>query len=224
MELLKKLRIKTKQKDLYIEALTHSSYAHENEVNSYERLEFLGDAVLQLIITEYLYQKFPDDEGVLTKKRAMYVCEQALYNYGQQIGLNKYLKLGKGEISNPDNIRPAIIADAVEALLGAIFLDKGYGYTKKFVYQNIISIIEKDQTEFCKDYKTTFQELVQTEKKSLEYFVLEEKGPAHDRYYKIAVKIDGIVYGIGEGGSKKVAEQEAAKKALEKSNYRFLKK
>ncbi len=217
MELLKKLQIKTTNFALYEQALTHTSYANEYDVASYERLEFLGDAVLQLVITEYLFQTSDEDEGVLTKKRASLVCEQALYIYGDKIGISDYIKLGRGEREAGSATNKAIIADITEAFLGALFLDKGYYGVQNFVWENIIPLIEQEAEKFLVDYKTRFQELVQTEKKSLAYVLLSETGPAHDKQYEIAVQVDGITYGVGKGSSKKEAEQNAAKAALEKS-------
>ncbi len=217
MSLLKKLKIKTKNQALYEEALTHTSYANEHNVPSYERLEFLGDAVLQLVITEYLFKKEKTDEGILTKLRAQFVCENALYIYGKKIGIDKYIKLGRGESEMGSMASKAIIADITEAFLGALFLDKGYDATKKFICQTIVPIIETEGEQFLVDYKTKLQEAMQTEKRSLEYVLLSEKGPAHHRQYEIAVCIGGIQYGVGTGSSKKEAEQNAAQAALEKS-------
>ncbi len=220
MEILKKLKIDTRNNELYQEALTHSSYANEKKVNSYERLEFLGDAVLQLVITEYLYKTNTSDEGELTKKRAKLVCENALYIYGIRLGISDYILLGRGEAESGGGKSKAIIADITEAFLGAVFLDQGYVSVKNFIYKNIIPIIEQKQEDFMDDYKTEFQEFVQTKKKSVEYFLLSESGPAHNKKYKVAVKIDDITYGVGVGSSKKTAEQNAAKAALKKSNIK----
>ncbi len=217
MEFLKKIQIETNNYKLYEEALTHTSYANEHDVASYERLEFLGDAVLQLVISEYLFQNEKDDEGELTKKRARLVCENALYIYGKRIGIENYIKLGRGESEAGSQTSKTIIADITEAFLGALFLDKGYENTKKFVFKKIIPIVIAEGEKFLIDYKTKFQELVQTEKRSLAYVVLKEKGPAHDRHYEIAVRVNGITYGIGKGSSKKEAEQNAAREALKKS-------
>ncbi len=217
MKLLKKFNIQTDNEELYIQALTHTSYSNEVGDPSYERLEFLGDAVLELIITEYLYKKDEADEGVLTKKRAMYVCENALHIYGTKLELNDYIRLGRGEIEAGGKERKVIVADVMEAFLGAIFLDKGFSFVKKFVYNNIIPIIENDDSIFIEDFKSKLQELVQTDKRSLTYVLVAEKGPSHDKEYTVAVKIDDIIYGKGRAGSKKEAEQQAAKDALEKS-------
>ncbi len=217
MELLKRFNITTSNLDLYEKALTHSSYANEMDKESYQRLEFLGDAVLDLIISEYLYFISDGDEGILTKKRALYVCEQALYLYGIKLKIADHIKLGKGELETGGRNRKAIIADVVESFLGAIFIDKGFDFTKKIVFRFIIPIIEDKNNVFGEDYKSTFQELVQTDKKSVQYVVLKEEGLSHEKKFTVAVKMDNIVFGIGIGSSKKEAEQSAAKKALEKS-------
>ena len=216
MKLLDKFNLKTNNIALYQEALTHSSYANEEEVESYQRLEFLGDAVLELIISEYLYFIYDGDEGILTKKRAVYVCENALYIFGLKLGIDSYIKLGKGENETGGRESKTIIADVVESFFGAIFLDKGYDYTKQFVFKYIVPIIEDETNDFYEDYKSKFQELVQTDKKRLKYVVIKEDGVAHQKQFTVAVKLDGVVYGIGKAQSKKEAEQNAAKSALEK--------
>ena len=210
------LGIETKNEDLYIEAFTHTSYANEKNVNSYERLEYLGDAVLELIMSEYLYKKTNYEEGTMTKLRSSYVCEDALYEYSLKLGLNDYLRLGHGEKEHGGKYRKAIVADIFEAFIGAMYLDKGLEFTSNYLNDNIIKYINNNY-EFFHDYKTKLQELVQTDKKSLEYIIVREEGPAHDRTFEVEVRIDGILYGTGVGNSKKKAEQEAAKEALEKS-------
>lgn len=217
MELLNKLNISTKNESLYEQALTHTSYSNEEHVMHYERLEFLGDVVLGLSISEYLYKKYPDEEGTLTKLRAQYVCEGALYTYGLELGINEYIRLGKGEMGSGGRKRKVIVADVVESFLGALFLDKGFDETNKFIKKNIIPIIELGRVDLAADYKSELQELVQTDRRSLEYSVINEEGPAHLKEYTIVVKIDNLVYGQGIAGSKKEAEQLAAKDALEKS-------
>lgn len=202
---------------LFEQALTHTSYANENNVLSYERLEFLGDAVLDLIISEYLYLKTSDNEGIMTKTRANYVCEQALYEYSLAIGLDKYIKLGKGEMEAGERKKKAIIADVFESFIGALFLDKGLEAVKSFIYEKIIPLIENNKISFSDDYKSTLQELVQTDKKSLEYVVIKEEGPSHDKTFTVEVKIDNVIYGRGVAHTKKEAEQLAAKDALNKS-------
>ena len=214
--MFEKLGIKTKNENLYLEAFTHTSYANEKNVNSYERLEYLGDAVLELIMSEYLYKKTNYEEGTMTKLRSSYVCEDALYEYSLKLGLNDYLRLGHGEKEHGGKYRKAIVADIFEAFIGAMYLDKGIEFTSNYLNDNIIKYINNNY-EFFHDYKTKLQELVQTDKKSLEYIIVREEGPAHDRTFEVEVRIDGILYGTGVGNSKKKAEQEAAKEALEKS-------
>ena len=210
------LGIETKNENLYLEAFTHTSYANEKNVNSYERLEYLGDAVLELIMSEYLYKKTDYEEGTMTKLRSSYVCEAALYEYSLKLGLNEYLRLGHGEREHGGKYRKAIVADIFEAFIGAMYLDKGLEFTSNYLNEKIIKHINNNY-EFFHDYKTKLQELVQTDKKSLEYVIIREEGPAHDRTFEVEVRIDGILYGTGIGNSKKKAEQEAAREALEKS-------
>lgn len=216
MDLFSKYKIKTKNKELYIRALTHTSYANESGTISYERLEYLGDAVLELIMSEYLYNNTDCPEGEMTKIRANYVCEEALYNYSLALGLNEFLLLGVGEEENGGRMRKAIVADIFEAFIGAMFLDKGLEVVKTFLYKYVIPIIEENKMSFLHDYKSTLQEYVQTDKKSLEYVIVAESGPAHNKEFTSVVKIDGRVYGTGTAHSKKEAEQAAAADALAK--------
>lgn len=223
MEILNKLNIKPNDISLYETAFCHTSYANENKKESYERLEFLGDAVLELLMSDYLYNKKEYSEGKMTKIRAHYVCETANYEYSMRIGLDKYLKLGVGEEDNGGRQNKAIISDIFESFLGALYLDQGIDVTRNFFNENIIPLIENHEVDFFDDYKSALQEYVQTDKKSLEYRLVEETGPAHNRHFKIEVIIDNIVYGVGEAGSKKSAEQEAAKNALSKAQKGRLK-
>ena len=217
MELLNKLEIPYKNEKLYQTALTHTSYANENGVKSYERLEYLGDAVLELIISEYLFKNTEYEEGKMTKYRSHYVCENANFEYSNRLGLNEYLKLGHGEEERGGKYRKAIVADIFESFIGAMYLDLGFDYVKNFIYKNIIPIIEDKTIDFFDDYKSVLQELVQTDKKSLEYIVVNEEGPAHDKIFTVEVRIDNIVYGKGIAHSKKEAEQIAAHDALMKA-------
>ena len=216
MDLFSKYKIKTKNKEIYIRALTHTSYANESNTISYERLEYLGDAVLELIMSEYLYNNTNYPEGEMTKIRANYVCEEALYNYSLELGLNEFLLLGVGEEENGGRMRKAIVADIFEAFIGAMFLDKGIDTVKTFIYKHVIPIIEKSEMSFLHDYKSTLQELVQTGKKSVVYELVGESGPAHNKTFAARAIVDGIVLGEGTGSSKKNAEQMAAKEALSK--------
>jgi len=193
-------------------ALTHSSYSNEHGTLNYERLEFLGDAVLQVITSEYFYLNTDLSEGDMSKIRASYVCEQALAEYSKKVGIDKYIKVGHGQ---EKDINDTIIADCFESVLGAIYLDQGFDIAKKYVYDVVIPYIEAKHT-FFGDYKSVLQELVQTDKKSLEYVLINESGPAHDKRFMVEVRIDNIVYGVGVGRSKKEAEQKAACDAYKK--------
>ena len=216
-ELYDKFNIIPNHEKLYIEAFTHTSYANEHQTKSYERLEYLGDAVLELVMSEYLFKNTEEEEGKMTKLRAHYVCESALYEYSLRLGLNKYLLLGHGEEATGGRMRKAIVADIFESFTGAMFLDQGLDFVKNFIYGNIIPLIERKEVDFFSDYKSVLQELVQTERRSLEYVVVDEEGPAHNKMFTVEVKIDDIIYGKGTAHSKKEAEQEAAKDALKKA-------
>lgn len=216
-ELYEKFNIIPNHESLYVEAFTHTSYANEHNTKSYERLEYLGDAVLELIMSDYLFKNTEYEEGKMTKLRAHYVCEVALYEYSIRLGLNKYLLLGHGEEVTGGRNRKAIVADIFESFTGAMYLDQGLEFVKKFIYSNIIPLIEKKEVDFFSDYKSVLQELVQTEKRSLEYDVIDEEGPAHNKTFTVEVRIDNIIYGKGTAHSKKEAEQEAAKDALRKA-------
>lgn len=216
-ELFNKLDIKPKDMRLYTTAFSHSSYANEHKAKGdYEKLEFLGDSVVDLVIADYLYSHNGENEGEMTKIRASYVCENALYEYSTNLGLNKYIKVGHGEEKEGGKYKKAIVADIFEALMGAIYLDLGYATARKTVLNIIVPYIEDPNVTFFSDYKSALQEYVQTEQKSVFYELIDETGPSHDRTFKVVAKIEDMVYGVGEGGSKKEAEQEAAKKALEK--------
>ena len=214
-ELFNKLNIVPKDINLYKAAFSHSSYVNEHKVkNDYERLEFLGDAVLDLVVADYLYNKYKETEGEMTKVRASYVCENANYEYSLSLNLQDYILLGNGE--SKDGIKKAILADIFEALMGAIYVDLGYSTARNTILRIIVPYIENPNVNFFSDYKSSLQEMVQTNQKSLEYNLIGESGPAHDKRFTVEVRIDGIVYGIGYGTTKKEAEQVAAKEALEK--------
>lgn len=217
MEILKQLGITPNKLELYETAFTHTSFAYENGMESYERLEYLGDAVLELVMSEYLYQNTEYEEGMMTKLRAHYVCETALYEYSIRLKLNEYLKLGHGEEQTGGKYRKAIVADIFESFIGALFLDQGIACAKKFIYDTVIPCIQNQEFDFFSDYKSKLQELVQTDQRSVNYHIIKEEGPAHNKTFTAVVEIDDIVYGTGVAHSKKEAEQEAAKNALEKS-------
>ena len=214
-ELFNKLGITPKNINLYKTAFSHSSYVNEHKVkNDYERLEFVGDAVLDLVIADYLYNNYKETEGEMTKVRASYVCENANYCYSEGLGLENYILVGNGE--KESGLKKAIVADIFEALMGAIYIDLGYATVRNTILRIIVPYIEDPNVNFFSDYKSSLQEMVQTQQQSLEYNLVNEEGPAHDKRFTVEVKIDDIVYGVGYGTSKKEAEQEAAKAALEK--------
>ncbi len=216
-EIFNKLGINPKNLLLYEQAFIHTSYAHENNLDySYETLEFLGDAALDLIVSDYLYKEHSFQEGEMTKIRASYVCENALYEYATDLGFSDFVKLGQGEINTGGNHKKAILADIFEAFIAAIYLDLGYEKAKEVALNIIVPYIENKDVLFLSDYKSELQEVVQDLQKSLSYILLEEEGPAHNKKFKMAVKIDDIIYGEGIGHTKKEAEQEAAKSALMK--------
>lgn len=212
MQLLKGLNIKPKDISLYETAFTHTSYSNEHSnCESYERLEFLGDAVLELIISDYLYNEKHLEEGTMTKMRSSYVCEEACATYSNDLGFDKYIRLGSGE----NGASVTILADVFESFIGATYLDQGFDFTSELVLKVITKYINKG-VDFLHDYKSELQELVQTVKKSVIYEVIDEKGPAHDKVFTCQVKVDDIIMGVGTGTSKKSAEQQAAKVALSK--------
>ena len=209
-----------KNKSLLELALTHSSYANEskNHMAYNERLEFLGDAVLQLVTSEKLYTENPNmPEGKMSKTRAALVCEDALANYSKQIDLGRFMLLGKGEDNTGGRERPSILADAFEALIGAIFLDGGIAPAKKFVLRFL-----NDTTLHLQDYKTLLQEIIQQNPgERLSYIVVKEEGPDHDKSFTVEVHLNSNPIGHGAGKSKKQAEQQAAKEALGLMGYHF---
>ncbi len=216
-ELFFRLGIKPHDIRLYETAFSHSSYSNEHKVKSnYERLEFLGDAVLDLVVADYLYTNFKEDEGEMTKVRASYVCENANFEYATNLHLNQYILVGHGEEREGGKYKKAIVADIFEALMGAIYVDLGYATVRRVILNIIVPYIEDPKVTFFSDYKSALQECVQTEQKNLHYELIDEQGPAHDKRFTVEVKIDGIIFGKGVGNSKKEAEQEAAKEALEK--------
>ena len=215
--LFKKLNIKPKDNKYYIVAFQHSSYVNENHLKSdYERLEFLGDAVLELSVSDYLYKNLEIKEGDMTKLRASYVCENALFEYSKELELSNYIKVGHGEEIDGGRYKKVILADIFEALMGAIYLDLGFDVAKRVILEIIVPYIENPNVIFFSDYKSALQECVQTEQRSLTYEVVGEEGPPHNKTFSVIVKVDGIIYGSGVAASKKEAEQEAAKNALEK--------
>ena len=207
-----------KDKELLQKALTHTSYAYENNVQSNEKLEFLGDSILEFISSKYLYQEYPElKEGEMTKVRASVVCEKSLYKIAKLHNFSDFLNLGKSEQKTRGNQRPAILADSVEAVIAAIYLDGGIEPAEKFIIENLkeeIKIASKHVGD--KDYKTVLQEKLQIHGDvKIEYSIIQETGPDHDKTFEAEVKCDGRILASGEGKSKKEAQMQAAKKALE---------
>lgn len=200
-------------------ALTHSSCANESRgrLQSNERLEFLGDSILGMVVAEHLFRNHPDlPEGELTRTRAALVCEDSLVEVAQELGLGDYLKLGKGEEAGGGRTRPSIRADAVEAVLAAVYLDGGIGSARKIIQEYILSK-EVAGWKVSRDYKTSLQELVQRESgQVLKYRLTGESGPDHNKRFFVEVELNGAALGSGEGRSKKEAEQMAARVAIEK--------
>ena len=210
----KNLGVTFKDKNLLVESLTHSSYANEHNTKHNERLEFLGDAVLELCMSNYLFNNYKIAEGQMTKKRATYVCEDALVVYALKIHLNDYLLLGHGEEASGGRDRRALIADAFEAVIGAVFLDQGFDAVNSLF--NKIVIPHLNIIEYS-DSKSQLQELVQADKRTINYEIIREFGPSHDKTFEAIVKLEGdIVLGHGVGKTKKEAEQNAAFEALKK--------
>ena len=204
-------------------AFTHTSYANEHrllKISHNERLEFLGDAVLQLIISEYLYTKYPKrTEGDLSKLRSMIVREESLAGFARDCQFDQFIKLGRGEEKSGGRNRDTILGDLFEAFLGALLLDKGVEAVKSFLYQVMIPKVEAGDFERVTDYKTKLQELLQINGDvEITYQVVSETGPAHAKNFEVAVLINGRKSGQGQGRSKKLAEQEAAKNAFEKES------
>ena len=206
----------------YLErAVTHSSYSNETGARNHhllcnERLEFLGDSVLSLVVSNYLYTHFSEyPEGTLTRIRSAVVCEAALASFAEKIGLGEFLLLGKGEAQNGGAQKPAILADAFEALLAAIYLDGGMDCAKEFVLR-FVKDSEKYTGDYAfKDYKTILQEIIQRNpEERLEYVLVGESGPAHDKTFEVEIHLNSNVIGKGTGHSKKLAEQAAAGEAL----------
>lgn len=213
-----------KNKDLLSEALTHSSYANERKaqhIKYNERLEFLGDAVLSIVVSDYIFSHCPElPEGELTKLRASLVCEKSLFEFAKKIDLGSYLVLSKGERNNGGAERPSILSDAFEALIAAIYIDGGMEPAAKHILNFVIPSIKNSHKKKVKDYKTTLQEIVQKNPgEKLEYVLIGESGPDHNKHFVVEVHLNSNVIGKGGGRSKKEAEQQAAREALELMGY-----
>ena len=217
VELEKKLNYTFRNPALLEEALSHSSYANEKKLGKLgcnERLEFLGDAVLELISSDFLYASFSKvPEGELTKKRASLVCEPSLAYCAREFGLPQFLLLGKGEDMTGGRNRDSIVSDATEALLGAIYLDGGFASAKEFVLKFILNDIEHKQLFY--DSKTILQEIVQEKgTQPVEYVLIAEEGPDHNKSFTVEARVNGRLMGTGTGHTKKAAEQAAAYQAI----------
>ena len=222
-ELEEKIGHKYKNPDLLKTALTHSSFANEtgHREKFNERLEFLGDSVLGMIAAEYFFTERSDlPEGDLTRMRAAMVCEKSLCGFARSIGLGKYLRLGKGEVNSGGADRPSLLSDAFEAVIASVYLDGGLGEAKKFVLGFLRQADVNENVSL--DYKSHLQQVVQESPgELLEYYVVGEKGPAHDRTFMVELRLNSNVIATGEGRSKKQAEQLAAKDALALMGIRF---
>lgn len=226
VELLEQvLGIKFTNKSILKVALTHSSFANQKKKVEYnERLEYLGDAVLELIITEHLFKNCSDkSEGALTKIRSLIVCENSLYEIAQNLYLGKYMLMSKGEELTGGRERSSILADCVEAIIAAIYLDKGLEIARKFIIDNFQDIIERAiDNKIILDYKTKLQEVIQSKGEvSINYNMLKSEGPAHRPTFEVQLVIDGENQSQGIGSSKKEAEQNAAKNMLTKMEMKY---
>ncbi len=212
--IFKKYGVVIKNTKLLGTALTHSSYSNEHGGESYERLEYLGDAVLEIVCSDYLYHKTNKPEGEMSRLRSLYVCENALYEYSKEVNLKDYIYLG----NSVDEANKTIIADVFEACMAVIYLESGLSAVKKIFNNLIVPYIEREE-DFLMDYKSLLQESVQTVRKSVEYKLIKEEGPAHNKTFVVEAIVDNLVYGKGEGSSKKEAEQNAAKEAYNKRAF-----
>ena len=215
-ELEEKIGYTFRDLSLLKRAMMHSSYTNERHLEKYkcnERLEFLGDAVLELVSSEYLFRESPKvSEGELTKTRASMVCEPSLAQCARDIELGKYLLLGKGEEATGGRNRDSITSDAMEALIGAIYLDGGFTNAKEFIHRFILTDLEDKKLFY--DSKTILQEIVQAENRDISYHLVREEGPDHDKSFYVEALIGGVSFGSGKGRTKKAAEQQAAYEAI----------
>lgn len=215
----KEIGYEFKNKELLVNALTHTSYANEFGSNSNEKLEYLGDSILEFVSSEWLFKNYPNlNEGEMTKVRASAVCENSLYEVAKKHKFNNFLLLGKSEASNGNDIKKAIMADSVEALIASIYLDSNLENAKKFIIDNLKDTIE---TASChvgdKDYKTVLQEILQVHGNvSIVYKIVKESGPDHNKSFEAKLEFNGKTLAYGKGKSKKKAEMDAARIALEK--------
>ncbi len=208
-----------KDRTLFERALTHSSFVNEHGMSKLlcnERLEFLGDSVLSVIVSRYLFEKYSDKpEGELTRERAALVCEATLAGFSRELNLGAFIKFGKGEKMSGGDSRPSILADAFEAMLAAIYLDGGFDTAEQFVLR-FVKNAEPQAEQNTRDYKTLLQEVIQRNPdERLRYVVTDESGPDHNKSFTVEIQLNNNTFGVGHGRSKKLAEQDAARQALE---------
>lgn len=215
--ILKSLNVQVNDFNLYRTAFTHQSYSNEHGVESNERLEYLGDAILDFLVADYLYRKYPNEpEGSLTKVRAKYVCTRANSEYATILNLNEAFLLGKGETEQGGKNKQSLLADLFESFLGAVYLDSGIDKVQEILNKLVYPRIN-NQSSFFIDYKSKLQEYIQSEsRKSVEYQLIKDSGPAHNKTFTVVVTHDKVRLGMGVGKSKKEAEQQAAEDALQK--------
>ncbi|NLJ30227.1 MAG: ribonuclease III [Clostridiales bacterium] len=222
-ELEEKIGHRFNNQDYLQTALTHSSYANETKCRggSNERLEFLGDSVLGFVVADYLYKNFPNlPEGELTKKRASLVCEKACCGFSKQLDLGKFLLLSHGEQNSGGRTRSSILADAFESVTAAVYLDGGMEEARSFILRFVLPLMKEAKPKAFKDYKTALQEIIQKNpEEMLEYVLTGESGPDHDKHFTVEVHLNSNVIGKGGGRSKKEAEQQAAREAMELMGY-----
>jgi len=219
-KLEEKIGYRFTDKNLLLTALTHSSYANEHSAwgcESYERLEFLGDSILGAVTANYLFRHEPRlPEGRMTRLRAELVCETALHKVALSLGLGSYMRLGRGEENTGGRERASILADMVESIIAALYLDSGIDEARRFVMEKVLADVVITEDHRSADYKTELQELVQQRpNRHISYELVGESGPDHDKRFVFTVSIDGVITGRGEGRTKKEAEQMAARMALE---------
>lgn len=215
MNLFEKFDIEPNNEDYYKMAFMHGSYATVHGIKyDYERLEFLGDSILNMLVSEYLYKKYPKyGEGKLTKLRANFVCQAALINYSHELGLKDYLKVSVDEMNLTDNEVLSITSDIFESFLGALFLDQGLAFTKRFIAKIVFRDIDAEKV-FFNDYKSKIKEYCDSQDIKINYMLLEEHGVPHDKTFVMAIYLDDEEMGIGKGKNKKESEQAAAKEAM----------
>ena len=217
-EILKQFNLKTNNYEYYYLAFSHSTYANEYNTASNERIEFLGDSILNFLTAEYIYHTFPIlPEGKMSKLRATYVCEDANFSYATSLGLDELLLLGKGEEATGGRKKKAVVADVFECFLGATYLSFNIEAVRKILSIIVFPHIKKIDNEQFIDYKTQLQEYIQTDhENTLEYIVTKQEGKPNEKIFTMIVKLDGVTLGEGKGTSKKEASQQAAKDALKK--------